>query len=156
MHHSGYLSTGIRFISFFMTTIPTNILKNLMSEFRFQMSRSSGAGGQHVNKVSSRVELRFHVSDSEFLSDDQKQIIHERLDNRINFNGELLIVSDATRSQLRNKQDCIERFYRLLAEALKPVKKRIATKPTISSKKVRLETKKKIAVKKQQRRKPEI
>jgi ribosome-associated protein len=89
-----------------------------------------------VNKVNTRVELRFSVKDSQFLDDEQKNKILEKLHNRINNRGELLVVSDITRSQLKNKQECIRKFIQLINDALTPESIRVPTKPTISSKKV--------------------
>jgi ribosome-associated protein len=126
----------------------------LLSELKFQMTRSTGPGGQHVNKVNTRVELRFSVKDSQFLDDEQKNKIFEKLQNRINNRGELLVVSDITRSQLKNKQECIRKFIQLINDALTPESIRVPTKPTMGSKKVRLEAKKRISSKKQLRKKP--
>ncbi|MEA3505774.1 MAG: alternative ribosome rescue aminoacyl-tRNA hydrolase ArfB [Bacteroidota bacterium] len=130
--------------------------RNLESEFVFATSRSSGPGGQHVNKTDSKVELRFNVSDSVLLSDKEKVIIIEKLSARINSNGELLLVSQKERSQYRNKSDVIEKFYILIEKALTPVKKRKATKPTKASKRRRLEAKKKLSDKKSNRNPPQL
>lgn len=130
--------------------------RNLESEFVFATSRSSGPGGQHVNKTDSKVELRFNVSDSVLLSDKEKVIIIEKLSARINSNGELLLVSQKERSQYRNKSDVIEKFYILIEKALTPVKKRKATKPTKASKRRRLEAKKKLSDKKSNRKPPQL
>jgi ribosome-associated protein len=131
-------------------------IEMLQAELRFQMSRSSGAGGQHVNKVNTRVELRFDVAGSMVFDQENKDILMHKLANRINSSGELVLFCDTTRSQLRNKEACIERFLDLIFAALQPEKKRIATRPSLSSKRIRVETKKKIGQKKQNRRKPEI
>src|SRR5690554_1582049 len=76
----------------------------LLSELQFSASRSSGAGGQHVNKVSSRIELRFNVIQSQGLSDDQRQRVLQKLAGRINAEGELVLHVQEHRSQVRNKQ----------------------------------------------------
>lgn len=99
----------------------TNILK---SELDFRTSRSSGSGGQHVNKVATRVELLFEVDASQFLSDSQKQRIRRKLHNRITKDGVLLLDCSETRSQHRNKQLVIEQFEQLIREALRPPKRR--------------------------------
>lgn len=99
-------------------------IKILKTELNFRTSRSSGSGGQHVNKVATRVELLFDVDDSQFLSDSQKNKIKHKLRNRINKEGILLLDCSETRSQHRNKQLVIEQFERLIREALRPPKRR--------------------------------
>jgi ribosome-associated protein len=133
-----------------------DIINGLLSELSFRASRSSGAGGQHVNKVSSRVELRFDVADSSWLTDAQKIRIQEKLASRITGQGELIVVSEKSRSQHQNKEDCIERFLELLNQALKPEKKRIPTRPSKASRFKRLEKKKQHSLKKDKRRKPDL
>jgi ribosome-associated protein len=122
----------------------TDILENrdFSSEFTFATSRSSGPGGQNVNKVNSKVELRFSVEQSILLSDREKQIILIKLKNRINSEGELIITVQTDRSQLKNKEEAIEKFRELLNKALTPRKLRRATRPTKASVEKRLETKK--------------
>lgn len=115
-----------------MTESLSNI-PDLSSEFTFQSSRSSGPGGQNVNKVNSKVELRFNIPNSSLLTDDQKQILLSRLSTKINSEGYLIIVSQRDRSQLVNKEDSIHKAYELIDKALRPVKKRKATKPSRSS-----------------------
>ncbi|HOP00501.1 MAG TPA: alternative ribosome rescue aminoacyl-tRNA hydrolase ArfB [Bacteroidales bacterium] len=112
------------------------------AELKFSASRSGGPGGQNVNKVNTRVELRFNVADSPSLSKGEKEMLMILLKNRINAEGELLIVSQSERSQLLNRQKAEERFYRIIASALteKPVRK--PTKPTAASKMKRIEKKK--------------
>jgi ribosome-associated protein len=123
------------------------------SELLFQTSRSGGAGGQNVNKVSSKVELGFDVAGSKILSEHQKAILMDKLDSRINKEGILKIVSQTDRSQLGNKQIVIKAFFDLLEKAFRPVKKRVKTKPSKASKRRRLEGKKKNSEKKTQRNK---
>lgn len=113
------------------------------NEINFISSRSSGPGGQHVNTTSSRVTLIFDVNDSPSLSDHQKHLIRARLTNRINSKGELQISCDSQRSQHRNKEEALSRFRCLLAEALRPVKKRRPTRVPGSAKRKRLDRKKK-------------
>ena len=122
-------------------------------EFEFITSRSSGKGGQHVNKTESKVELRFDVFASELLSEEEKALLVKKTGNKINSEGILRIVTQKERSQARNKQICIEKFYELLVKALKKKKKRKKTKPSLSSILKRLERKKQHSEKKQRRKK---
>ncbi len=128
--------------------------KDLTSELQLKASRSSGAGGQNVNKVNSRIELRFSVTDSEILSDEEKTILLSKLATKLTDDGILIITSQASRSQLENKELCVEKFYKLVEKALTLSKPRRATKPTAASKRKRLDEKKVNSEKKQQRRKP--
>lgn len=128
----------------------------LKTELKFRTSRSSGPGGQSVNKVSTKVELLFDVWNSNILSEEKKEIITSKLKNRINTDGIFYISSDETRSQLKNKELVIERFITLLEDALKPIKKRKPTKPSKASKEKRLKTKKIKSDKKDLRKPPEV
>ncbi|MFD2514138.1 alternative ribosome rescue aminoacyl-tRNA hydrolase ArfB [Pontibacter locisalis] len=125
--------------------------RDLEKELQFQASRSGGAGGQNVNKVATKVELKFDVQNSERLSDEEKALVQEKLASRINSDGFLQVVCQTERSQLRNKELCLERFYELLRQALTKQKKRKATKPSSASVRRRLENKKKQAEKKASR-----
>lgn len=115
--------------------------RDFSNEFIFQATRSSGPGGQNVNKVSSKVELRFNVRNSQLLSEEEKTVIAEKLSNKINKQDELVLVAQTDRSQLKNKDKVIEKFYALLEKALMPSKKRFKTRPTRSSVEKRLESK---------------
>ncbi len=117
-----------------MLTIP-------LSELKFQFTRSSGPGGQHVNTSSTQVELSFDVSGSPSLTEAQKARLLDRLASYIDKAGVLHLTSQATRSQLQNRQDVIERFQRLVNEALRVPKKRRATRPTLASRERRLQAK---------------
>ena len=121
-----------------------DILQNrdFSKEFVFSTSRSGGPGGQNVNKVSTKVELRFNVIESVLLWADEKEIILKILENKINKEGELILVSQSERSQLGNKEKVIEKFYTIISKALTPKKKRKPTKQTKASKEKRLDTKK--------------
>ncbi len=133
-------------------------IKHLMyrhfeQEYFFQTSRSSGPGGQSVNKTETKVELRFHVDNSALLSNEEKELIKHRLKQRINADGYIQIVAQESRSQLTNKQLAEERFYELLLHTLKKRTIRKATKPTLVSVKRRLITKKYTSQKKELREK---
>jgi ribosome-associated protein len=125
--------------------------KDFYNEMIFSASRSSGAGGQNVNKVSSRIELRFSVVHSKMLNEDEKWLIQTKLSNRINAEGELIITAQDHRSQVKNKELAIDKFFRLIAVALKQAKKRVATRPTKASRIKRLESKRLHAQKKKWR-----
>ncbi len=126
------------------------------SEFVFQASRSSGPGGQNVNKVSSKIELRFNYLTSANLDEEEKALIGEKLSNIINKENEIVLTSQADRSQLRNKDKVIEKFYSLIEKALMPQKKRYKTKPTKGSVERRLESKRINASIKANRSEPEL
>jgi ribosome-associated protein len=123
----------------------------LIPELTFKAVRSGGKGGQHVNKVSTAVELYFNVFQSRQLSDEQKRLISEKLKNRINAGGELIVVSQTERSQLANKKRVTARFEELVRQALKKKPRRIPTKISASQKQKRLDTKKKHSEKKHRR-----
>lgn len=127
-------------------------VEELLKEFQFRTSRSGGKGGQNVNKVSSRVELFWNVSQSLVFTDEEKERILFKLRNRINKEGFLQIVSDEDRSQLRNKQNTINRIIYLITEKLKVDKPRKNTKPGKAAIAKRLDEKKKQALKKINRR----
>ena len=123
-----------------------------LAELTFRFVRSSGPGGQHVNKSATQVELTFDVVHSPSLNDADKQRIMAALKNLIDKDGVLHLESQSTRSQLRNRQDVVARFQSLLRSALKPRKTRRPTRPTVASKERRLEKKKRHGAIKRARR----
>lgn len=126
----------------------------LISEVHYKAVRSSGAGGQNVNKVSSKVELHFEVATSEAFSEDEKQRILKKLDSRLTNDKELILQCDESRSQHSNKKIVTERFLSLMQEAIKKEKPRRKTKPPKAAKLKRLREKKKRADIKAARKNP--
>lgn len=128
----------------------------LDNEISFAAARSSGPGGQNVNKVNTKVELRFDIPASAVLSDEEKEILLARLHKKITTEGVLVLTSQTERSQLKNKEVVIAKFYQLITKALIPSKKRIPTgvPPGVNEK--RLEEKQKKAEKKILRKPPEV
>jgi len=114
----------------------------LIGEVEFRTSRSSGPGGQHVNKTESRVELLWHPKETGCLNEAQKILVTSRLRNRITEEGVLIMVSEKYRSQYRNRADVTERFVELVMESIVPVKKRKPSKPTRTSVEKRIRNKK--------------
>lgn len=133
---------------------PMNIKEiDFYPEFIFKTSRSSGKGGQNVNKVSSKVELSFYVLNSSLLTLDQKNKIYKKLSSKINNDGVLQIICQADRSQLKNKETAIKKFYELLTKCFVEPKKRIKTKPSKAAKEKRITSKKIVSEKKEFRKK---
>ncbi len=128
--------------------------RDLSSEVIFKATRSTGPGGQNVNKVNTKVELRFDVEQSKILLDDEKLIILEKLKNRINKEGVLILTSDQSRSQLKNKVLVLELFHELILQALIVKKKRKTIKISLAAKKKRLEGKQRQSEKKILRKPP--
>jgi ribosome-associated protein len=128
----------------------------LIAELTFKAIRSSGAGGQHVNKVSSKVVLNFDLTNSQVFSEEQKALLSKNLANRLNLDGILILNSDESRSQHKNKELVIKRFLELMQQGLKVPKKRRPTKVPKSVKLKRLSKKKQQADKKANRKPPEI
>jgi ribosome-associated protein len=125
-----------------------------MEEIAFAADPSGGKGGQHANRSSTRVELRFGVTASSALSARQKALIAERLGPRLTAEGVLRVVSARERSQLQNRRAALARLAELLTRGLARPKPRTATRPTLASKRARVDTKKKRSRTKAERRAP--
>ena len=129
---------------------------NLINELTFKAVRSSGAGGQHVNKVASKVELYFNLQETTLMTSEEKERLFSFFNNRINSKGVLMLSSSESRSQFRNKALVIQRFLALIEEGLKIEKERIPTKIPKAVIKKRLTDKRKQSDKKITRKKPDI
>jgi len=125
----------------------------LLPELEFTTSRSSGPGGQNVNKVSTKIILRWNVLHSTLITDEQKVLLLNKLSSQLTREGELIINSQESRSQLQNKETAVEKLDVLLRKALTKPKARKATKPSYTSKVKRVDNKKRHAEKKQWRKK---
>jgi len=128
----------------------------LISELQFKAVRSSGAGGQNVNKVSSKVVLSFDVEKSSFLSMEEKELLIFNLSSRLTTENVLILNCDENRSQLKNKEIVVKRFFTILTQALHIPKKRKATKIPKSVIRKRIKDKKNLSDLKKNRKKPEF
>ena len=130
--------------------------EKIRKELKFKAIRSSGAGGQHVNKVSSKVELSYAIQSSKGLSTAEKERLSLKLRSRLTREGMLVLQCDEARSQHKNKELVIKRFFVVLKKSLEVPKKRKPTKPSKSSIEKRLKSKKRDANKKVNRKKPDL
>ena len=128
--------------------------ENILKELNFKATRSSGPGGQHVNKTSSKIELTFYLESSLSLSENEKALLKVKLVSKLTKENVLILFCEETRSQHRNKEISIKRFLELLKKSLIRPKKRQKTKPSKCALKRRVETKKRTSIKKTLRKKP--
>lgn len=112
-----------------------------LDELSFRYARSSGPGGQHVQRTETKVELLFDVAHTPSLSEEQRRLVIDRLGTRVDSEGVLHLSSQASRSQLENREEVMTRFQRLLAWALRPRPVRKATRPSPAARQKRLEAK---------------
>lgn len=128
--------------------------ERIFPELVFTTSRSSGPGGQNVNKLNTKVTVKFHVSESSILNEEEKQIISEKLATRISKDGFLVVTSQEKRSQLENREEVLIKLDALFRKAFEKKKTRKKTKPSKSSKESRIKSKKQTSEKKKWRQKP--
>ena len=127
-------------------------MKNFAHELSYKTSRSSGSGGQNVNKVETSVTVIWKVEDSTVFTESEKERILLKLKNKINAEGILQTTVSESRTQLQNKKNAIEKIQELVNKSLIVPKKRIATKPSRAKVEKRLESKKKLSEKKENRK----
>lgn len=125
----------------------------LLPEINFSFSKSSGPGGQHVNKVNTKVELRFDILSSKLLTHEEKELLLTNLSSKLTNKNVLILTAQGSRSQLANKEEVLAKLTNLLVNAFSKRKKRITTKPTKAAVFKRLENKKLHSLKKANRRK---
>ena len=127
--------------------------KQLKQELIFVVSRSSGPGGQNVNKVNSKVTVKFNVKNSMVLTPEEKEIVLMKLGSKLTTDGELIVSAQESRSQLDNKEAALQKFEKLLTKAFEKKKARKPTKPSKNAVQKRINSKKQHSEKKQWRQK---
>jgi len=130
-------------------------IHKIISELQYKAVRSSGAGGQNVNKVSSKVVLTFDLKNSSSLSDKEKSLLEKNLSSRLTTDSVLILNCDEDRSQLKNKEIITKRFLELIKKGLQVAKERKATKVPKSVIRKRIKEKKNLSELKKSRRKPD-
>ena len=130
--------------------------KDIINELSFKAIRSSGAGGQHINKTSSKIELTFYLENSNALSKKEKERLKEKLSSKLTNENVLILFCEETRSQHRNKEIAIKRFLEIIKKGLTKPKIRKETKPSKASIQKRLEKKQNNSIKKALRKKPNL
>lgn len=127
--------------------------QQIQQETTFKASRSGGKGGQNVNKVSTKVELNFDIETSVLFSDQEKEVLKQKLGSRLNKEGKVQVVCDEERSQLLNRELALEKLYLLIQKAFQKPKPRKATKISKAAKAARADQKRMASAKKESRRK---
>tara|TARA_B100000787_G_C15987317_1_gene204272 strand:- start:93 stop:497 length:405 start_codon:yes stop_codon:yes gene_type:complete len=130
--------------------------ENILKELNFKATRSSGAGGQHVNKTSSKIELTFDLENSLSLSENEKELLKVKLSSKLTKENVFILFCEETRSQHRNKEIAIKKFLNLFKVSLIRPKRRRITKPSKGAMTRRVETKKRTSFKKILRKKPRL
>ena len=125
-----------------------------LDEIRIEFSRSGGPGGQNVNKVNSKAQLRWNPSTSPSLPEPVRARLTAKVASRLTADGDVLITSQRTRDQSRNVEDCLEKLRQIIESAVTPPRIRRPSRPTLASKRRRLEAKQQRSTTKQLRRKP--
>ncbi|WP_295831067.1 alternative ribosome rescue aminoacyl-tRNA hydrolase ArfB [uncultured Winogradskyella sp.] len=131
-------------------------LSQLVNEIIYKSVRSSGSGGQHVNKVATKIELYFDLNNSKFFNQEQIERLQKNLQNRLTKAGILILSCGETRSQLKNKTIVTKRFFELIEESIREEKERKLSKTPVAVKRKRLAIKKKTSEKKANRKPPKI